>query len=391
MNNNYVLVKIEGKNVSNYVKWLIKNKINIINLNVIKPSELNVIIDYKDYSLLTKYSKTYKITILKKYGRLRIFDIIKSNIIIIVCLTLSIFFLYFLSNYIFSIDVIYNDQKMVTKIKNELAKYNIKKYQRKKDYVNLIDIKNKILKENKDTIEWLEIEESGTKYIVRIVERKKEIVRKNFEYQSITAKKNATITSIKAYSGEKIKRVNEYVRAGETIINGILTKPDGTNIYTKAEGVVLGETWYKVDIEYPLYYQEELVTGKSKNVISFYFLNKEMPIFPYKKFKQFKRQSKILVESNFIPFKIVKEKLYEVNIKEEIYTNEQAIEKATIEAQNKLKEKNTNITDIKNVIVLNKENLGSKIKLNLFVSTIEDITKIIEIKKELPEKIVENQ
>ena len=98
MNNNYVLVKIEGKNVSNYVKWLIKNKINIINLNVIKPSELNVIIDYKDYSLLTKYSKTYKITILKKYGRLRIFDIIKSNIIIIVCLTLSIFFLYFLSN-----------------------------------------------------------------------------------------------------------------------------------------------------------------------------------------------------------------------------------------------------------------------------------------------------
>lgn len=391
MNNNYVLVKIEGKNVSNYVKWLIKNKINIINLNVIKPSELNVIIDYKDYSLLTKYSKTYKITILKKYGRLRIFDIIKSNIIIIVCLTLSIFFLYFLSNYIFSIDVIYNDQKMVTKIKNELAKYNIKKYQRKKDYVNLIDIKNKILKENKDTIEWLEIEESGTKYIVRIVERKKEIVRKNFEYQSITAKKNATITSIKAYSGEKIKRVNEYVRAGETIINGILTKPDGTNIYTKAEGVVLGETWYKVDIEYPLYYQEELVTGKSKNVVSFYFLNKEMPIFPYKKFKQFKRQSKILVESNFIPFKIVKEKLYEVNIKEEIYTNEQAIEKATIEAQNKLKEKNKNITEIKNTIILNKENLGSKIKLNLFVSTIEDITKIIEIKKELPEKIVENQ
>lgn len=391
MNNNYVLVKIEGKNVSNYVKWLIKNKINIINLNVIKPSELNVIIDYKDYSLLTKYSKTYKITILKKYGRLRIFDIIKSNIIIIVCLTLSIFFLYFLSNYIFSIDVIYNDQKMVTKIKNELAKYNIKKYQRKKDYVNLIDIKNKILKENKDTIEWLEIEESGTKYIVRIVERKKEIVRKNFEYQSITAKKNATITSIKAYSGEKIKRVNEYVRAGETIINGILTKPDGTNVYTKAEGVVLGEVWYKVDIEYPLYYQEELVTGKSKNVVSFYFLNKEMPIFPYKKFKQFKRQSKILVESNFIPFKIVKEKLYEVNIKEEIYTNEQAIEKATIEAQNKLKEKNKNITEIKNTIILNKENLGSKIKLNLFVSTIEDITKIIEIKKELPEKIVENQ
>ena len=141
MNNNYVLVKIEGKNVGNYIKWLIKNKINVINLKIIKNDELNILIDYNDLNLLSKYSKTYKITIIKKYGKLRLFDIIKNNIIIILCLILSIIFLYCLSNIIFSVDVIYNDKEMVNLVTTQLAKYNIKKYQRKKSYDYLTKVK----------------------------------------------------------------------------------------------------------------------------------------------------------------------------------------------------------------------------------------------------------
>ncbi len=385
--NNYVLVKVEGKNVSNYIKWLINNKINIINLNIIKYNELNVLIDYHDYNLLTKYSKTYKVTIIKKYGTLRLFDFLKKNVVIISCLVFSIFFLYFIANYIFSIDIIYNDQEVVDLVKKELSKYNIEAFKRKPKYAYLEKVKKQILNDNKDTLEWLEIEESGTKYIVRLVERKKEIKEKEYEYQSIVAKKNATIVEIKAYSGEKTKQVNEFVRCDETVISGILLKPDGTNIYTKAKGMILGEVWYKLNIEYPLFYQEELVTGRSKQVISFYFLNREIPIFPYKKYKQFNRQSKTLFEANFIPFKITKEKLYEVNIKEEIYTSETATKKAIEVAQTKLTASNKNIVSIKETQALSKENLGSKIKLNLFISVIEDITKI---KEEIPANNLEN-
>ena len=277
---------------------------------------------------------------------------------------------------------------MVDLIKKELTKYNIEKFKRKPKYAYLEKVKSKILNDNKDTLEWLEIEESGTKYIVRLVERKKEMKTKEYLYQSIVAKKNATITEIKAYAGEKVKQVNEYVRTNETVISGVLLKPDGTNLYTKAKGYIFGEVWYKVDIEYPLYYQEELLTGKSKQVIAIYFLNKEIPILPYKKYKEFNRRSKTLIESNFIPFKITKERLYEVNIKEEIYTSETATEKAITVAKNKLKENNKNIIEIKNTLVLNKENLSSKIKLNLFISVIEDIT---QIKEEIPLKNLENE
>lgn len=386
--NNYILVKVEGRNVFNYLKWLLKNKINIVNLNIIKHNELHIIIDYKYYHLLTKYSKTYKVTIIKKYGKLRLIDMIKNNIIILLCLILSIFFLYLLSHIIFSIDIIYNNQEIVNIVNKELVKYDIKKYHFKKSNSYLSDVKNRILKDNQDIIEWLEIEESGTKYIVRIVERKKEEKNDEYTYQSIIAKKDATIVSIKASSGEKVKTVNQYVKKGDTIVSGILTKPDNTNIYTKAVGKVLGEVWYKIDLEYPLYYQEERVTGKSKNTLTFYFLNKEISLFPYKKYKQFNKLSKILIENNYLPITINKEKMYEVIIKDDIYTNEEAMEKGITYAKEKLINSNKYIEYIKDVQVLSKEYLNSKIKLSLFISAVEDITEITEIK---PEEIVENE
>ena len=82
---------------------------------------------------------------------------------------------------------------------------------------------------------------------------------------------------------------------------------------------------------------------------------------------------------------IAKEKLYEVNIKEDIYTEEDATIKAIEISKQKLLENNSKISEITETIVLNKENLGSKIKLNLFISVLEDITKIIEITEEIPQ------
>ena len=44
-----------------------------------------------------------------------------------------------------------------------------------------------------------------------------------------------------------------------------------------------------------------------------------------------------------------------------------------------MKEKNNKIIEIKEVKIIDKQNMNSKIKLNLFVSTIEDITKVVEV------------
>lgn len=378
MNNN-IKVLIEGKNINNYVNWLLKQKINIINLNIINHTKLEIIINYKDYSKLKKYSKTYQIKTIKTYGSIKLFNNIKKNSFILISIIISIMFLYFLSNIIFSIDIVSNNQEIITLIKEELKKYDIDKYKFKKKYSYLNKVKEEILNNNKDTLEWIEIIEDGTKYTIKLVERKKEVIEKTYEYQSISTTKDAIITSIKAISGEKIKEVNDYVKKDDIIVSGILTKPDGTNIYTKAQAIVYGEVWYKITVEYPLVFREEKVTGKSKNVISLNFINKKISLFSYKKFKEFKTISNNLIESNILPISISKDKQYEVEIKENIYTWEEAISNAVEYSKEKLLKSNSKIINIKKVKVLSKEINNNKIDLSLFISVEEDITKQVEI------------
>ena len=60
---------------------------------------------------------------------------------------------------IFSIKIVYNDKEVIKTIEKELKKYGIEKYKLKKDYIYLNEVKENILKNNKDTLEWLEIVE----------------------------------------------------------------------------------------------------------------------------------------------------------------------------------------------------------------------------------------
>ena len=382
MKESYIKVSVKGHNINNYLKWLINKKIDILELKILNHNQIILIVKKSSYKTLNKYSKTYKISVIKKYGPLKIKEFIQKNIVILMCICISILLVYVLSHMIFSIDIIYNDKEISELVRKNLEKYDIKKYKFKKKYQYLEQVKKQILKENKNVLEWFEIEESGTKYIIRIVERKKEDNKEGYTYQSIVSSKNAILKNIKAFSGEKNKIINQYVKKDELVINGILTKADGTMIYTKADGLIYGEVWYKVSVEYPLYYQEESITGKSKNVINIYILNKKISLFPYKKYKQFKITSYNAIESNIFPIRIVKEKMYEVNTKEEIYTEESAINKAIEVSKQKMLNSNEKILEFNNVIVIDKENLNSKIKVNLFISTTENITKIVEIQVE---------
>lgn len=382
MKESYIKVSVKGHNINNYLKWLINKKIDILELKILNHNQIILIVKKSSYKTLNKYSKTYKISVIKKYGPLKIKEFIQKNIVILMCICISILLIYVLSHMIFSIDIIYNDKEISELVRKNLEKYDIKKYKFKKKYQYLEQVKKQILKENKNVLEWFEIEESGTKYIIRIVERKKEDNKEGYTYQSIVSSKNAILKNIKAFSGEKNKIINQYVKKDELVINGILTKADGTMIYTKADGLIYGEVWYKVSVEYPLYYQEESITGKSKNVINIYILNKKISLFPYKKYKQFKITSYNAIESNIFPIRIAKEKMYEVNTKEEIYTEESAINKAIEVSKQKMLNSNEKILEFNNVIVIDKENLNSKIKVNLFISTTEDITKIVEIQVE---------
>ncbi len=378
-----IKVKIEGKNINNYIKRIIKRKINIIKLIPISYKEVHIIIKYSDYKKLTKYKSIYKVSIINTYGLLKLKKTIKKNIYLIIFSIFGLLLIILLSNITFSINIIHQDKHLRFLIKEELTKYGLKKYHFKKSYKELESIEDNILKNNKDKLEWIEIISSGTKYIVRLEERKINNIKHTNTYQSIVSNKDAIITKIIAYKGEKAKNINDYVKKGEPIISGVITLPDNNKIPTTAKGKVYGEVWYQVTLDYPFVYQEELLTGKTKTIYAINFINKRLSILDFNKYKSFKSKNKIIFQDNLInSINLTKEKQYELIVKDEVYPIDIAISKAENYITKKLKKDNPKIKQIKKIIILNHTENSSTINLKLFITAIEDIGVISEITEE---------
>ena len=374
-----VKVLVEGKNVNNYIKRLIKEKIDIINLKYLSYNRAEIIIKYSDYVNLLDNRTIYKLKILEKFGKLKLKNRIKFNLILFLSLFIGLLIIIFLSKIIFKIEIIHTNKEIIELVEKELKKYEIEKYNFKKSYEEIESIEDKILEENKTKLEWIEIEVVGTKYIVRIEERKIKENNFNTNYQDIVMGKSGVIKKIIATSGEKIKEINSYVSKDETVISGIITKPNGEIIYSMASGKILANVWYVVDVEYPYHYKEEILTGKNKNVYYINFFNKRISLFDFNKYKNFQSNPKVILYNDFIPFSFVREKQYEVKVIDEIYTEDEVINRAVILAEERLLASNGKIESIDSVSIISKEDLGSKIKLKLFLSVVEDVTMTKEI------------
>lgn len=371
-----VRVKITGKNVNNYLKRLIANKIDLIDLKYNSHNEAVVTIKYSDYLKLKTIRSIYDVKITNTYGKLRIRNKLKRSYILLSSIILGIALIIFLSNIIFSIEVIHTNKSVIELVGNELNKNGLKKYTFKKKYKDIKKIEDKILNDNKDKLEWISIEIVGTKYVVRIEERKIKNENNDNIYQDIVASKSGVIKKIIALSGEKKYEIDNFVSKGDTIIKGAITKPNNEVILTHASGLVYAEVWYQISVEYPYQYKEEILTGNKKNIYYLKFINKRLELFNFKKYKNFQKEPKILLYNSILPISLVKEKQYEVNIIDEIYTTEEVINKAITLAESRLMSSNKKIDKIEGVSIIKKEEYDSKIKLDLFISVIEEIGEV---------------
>ena len=374
-----IKIKVTGRNINNFLKRLINNNINIEKVIPISHKEIDLIINYQDLDKVLKLKTIYNIKIVRYYGKLRIIKRIKKDIFILSSLLISLLLIYTLSNIIFKVEVIHSNKNIIKLVTKELEDNGIKKYKFVKKYQEIEKIKNKILEENKDTLEWLEIIREGTKYTIRVEERIINNKPKDNKIYNIVASKNAVIKNIYAESGEKVRSINTYVKKGDIIISSDITLPNNEKISKTASGKVQGEVWYNINIEYPYQYHEIKYTGNKKKVLVLNLLNKRISFFDFHKYKTFNRNIKYIFNNNITPISLIYEDEYETNIINEVYDYNTAREKATTKAKEKILEKYPNIKDITNIKIIKEEDKKNKISLNLFVTCLEDITEYQEV------------
>lgn len=270
---------------------------------------------------------------------------------------------------------------MKQKLLDELSSNGLKIYSFKKNYQELQIIKKKILEKYKTEIDWIEIENIGTKYTVRYEPRINNPVKNDNNYRHIVARKDAIIYSLDISNGQIIKNKNDYVKRGDVIVSGYIYLNENIKDTVSSNGNVYGETWYEVTVTYPLKYKEEILTGKNKNVYVLKLLNKNIELFNFKHYKNKKVKSNILLKNNILPFSLEKEYQQELKVKNEDNTIEEAINKAVDIATKKIED---NLGE--NEFILNKKILGSFndktcVTVKIFYSVIENITDYQDIEE----------
>ena len=367
------VLNIKGPNIERFIKRLKDNNINIINIDYIDKN-INILIFLSDLEKVLKLKTIYDIDIVSYKGLFSFKNSILNNKFILISILICFILFYIGTSMIFSIDILTNDKKMKDKLMLELEDLGISKYKFKKDYNTLQIIKKKIKDKYRDSIEWIEIESLGTKYIVRYEERIKNKDNTKSEYRHIIAKRDAVIKSLNIKSGEVVGSVNTYVKKGDIIVSGYITKNDEVIDTVSSSGTVFGEVWYNVCIDYPYKYYEEKETGNKNKILVVKFLDKEIELFNFNKYKTKKKFNKTILKNNILPIKFLYQTQLETEVINESNTKENIISKA-LEYSNKKIESSLNkgeyISDYK---ILNKTLYDEYIKLNIFYSVVLDIT-----------------
>lgn len=355
---------------NNFLNILINNNIYYKDLVKLQNSFI-LTVSYEDYK---KLNRRYDIKIIRYYGKKFIINFIIDNKYMIISFIISMFILYLLSNTIFNIKINSDNNEIIDIINNSLKTNNIEIYKKKKSFKEIQNIKEKILKDNEDKLEWIEIKELGSAYIIDVTPRiKKSINHVNDSVNDIVASKDGKILFITSSSGVKLKDINDYVKKGEVLISGNIMKNDKVAYQVKSKGVVYAETWYTVKIEIPFKYTEYVDSGK---VINRYYLDifgKEFTLIGKYKSNNTINTKTLILDKPYLFFKIYKESMRKYEYKEFILNENDAYNEAIKRSDSKIKNMLDNDEYIISKKVLKKEAFSSKIKVEVFYKVYENI------------------
>ena len=368
--NKYIIIRVTH-DIKRFINKCNSYNIELYNIKYIDKDNIIVKIKKDDFDNIKIYNYYSNIEIYNKVGiDYYIYKINKLKYFIL-CFVIMIICMFLVSNIILKINVIHSNKKVRELVYSELYDNGIKIFSIKKDFNKLENIKNKILENNRDKLEWISITNIGMTYVVRVEERIIDNIKSEHDYCNVVATKEGIVTNIFSDKGDILVNVNDIVRKDDILITGNLIVNEETKNYTCASGRVMAKVWYTTNISLKRDYLKKEYTGKKR--INFYINHKVLRNNKYSKFDK-----KYIINNKYI--KVYKELEYKE--KKYKYNELDSINKALLEIDNKFKNKLGDKGEIIDKKILNKSINNKEINIDVFVITLEDISKQIELNKE---------
>ncbi|MBU5675674.1 sporulation protein YqfD [Alkaliphilus sp. MSJ-5] len=243
----YVIVKVEGLALERFINMCIARGIYLWDIKRINYTTLEAKIGIQGFKELRKIVKRAgcRVSIHKKNGYPFWVHKLKKRKMLLVGAFFCFLILVFSSTFIFSIEIIGNEELEKSEIISSLNELGLKPGTNKY-LVNLKEIETELLLDV-DQIAWVGIEVRGIRAKVEIVEKRlaPDKIDKNTPC-NVIAKKNGVIEKVIARNGDAVVEEGDIVTKGDLLINGVVQRENMDEpMFVHSYGEIYAKTYYE--------------------------------------------------------------------------------------------------------------------------------------------------
>lgn len=355
-----VTIEISVFSIEKVLNLLWNRNIKVSNIKRIDITTIKLDIRYDDYDEVKEAVKICKgrVKIVKKSGAEIFIGKLKRNIILSCGIVIFLFGLYYLSTYVWAIEIKTGENVTPYQLRRQLLELGITPGIKKSSF-DVYDIEKKIETKN-DMVLWSRVRIEGSTLKLVIEEKVNPPKLKEKENPNdCLAKKDGEVKRVYVTSGTSTVLPGDIVKKDDILIKGIEGK-EGQEYEVPAKGVVIANTFYSKEMEVQISGEKLDKTGKKDSDIYLKIFGKK--IYLKKAINSFKDYDKIEDNSSLLKKVIYFEKDYktiEVNKEEVIDECSKQLEESLVKNLKndaKVKDKVVDVQDIgegKVLIVVN--------------------------------------
>ncbi|NLL70571.1 MAG: sporulation protein YqfD [Epulopiscium sp.] len=343
----YVIINVWGFSVERFMNlathkgiylWDIKKKRNVTEMKV----------SIQGFKLLKQCARKTKckVTIIEKKGwpfvahRYRKRRLFALGIIVCLCL------LYFLSSYVWIVDIQGNDRVSKEEILETLDRYGVGAGVRKRS-IRVEEFGHYLMQEIKE-ISWVAAHIKGTRLFIELVETvpKPEFIDIDTPC-NIVADKKGVIVSIATSAGTPIVKAKDVVEEGDILVSGELLIKQEEEVkdiqYVHALADIKAKVWYVFKEEQDISYMDKQYTDEVKKHYGVIYFNKQKiflkPSISFENYDKMSNKNQISFGKDFVlPFGWVVEEYHEYIPQVKKYTDTEIKQKLQKKLEKKIKE-----------------------------------------------------
>jgi similar to stage IV sporulation protein len=244
-NRGTIKIEIQSLIPEKFINLLWKNNVYIKNVTKVNITTLIMDINLSDYRKIEEIGKKTdtKIKIVGRKGLSFFIIRLRRQFTLWGGVVIFIFGLYFLSNFIWNIEITTDKTLTPYEIRQKLFSYGIRPGIAKKK-VNVYSLEDKMTKDN-DDIMWFRARIEGAKLKITVVESMKPpMIANSVDQGNVVAKMDGEVVRIYTTAGTAVVKPGDIVKASQVLIKGEQGK-DGSTYSVHAQGNVIAKTFYE--------------------------------------------------------------------------------------------------------------------------------------------------